>query len=101
MRLKSLDWCRFKIGKYPSLAYNATGIRGKATLVPNEKIISKMEASPYGIFNSSSYFKNTKIYISLYLPVLKSKCQWIRYKELLIIIPEKSHRNSNQILSYA
>ena len=37
MRLKSLDECRLKIGKYPPFAYNATSGRGKATLLPNEK----------------------------------------------------------------
>ena len=37
MQLKSLDGCRLKIGKYPSLSYNADGGGGEATLLPNQK----------------------------------------------------------------
>tara|TARA_B100000965_G_scaffold346806_1_gene318529 strand:- start:252 stop:782 length:531 start_codon:yes stop_codon:yes gene_type:complete len=37
MRLKSLEGCRLKIGKYPSFTYNAHGGGGKATLFPSQK----------------------------------------------------------------
>jgi len=37
MQLKSLEGCLLKIGKYPSLTYNAYGGGGKAQLLPNQK----------------------------------------------------------------
>ena len=37
MKLKSLDGCRLKIGKYPPFTYNAYGGGGKATFLPNQK----------------------------------------------------------------
>ena len=37
MRLKSLEGCRLKIGRYPPFTYNAYGGGGEATLLPSQK----------------------------------------------------------------
>ena len=37
MKLKSLDGCRLKIGKYPPFTYNAYGGGGKAKFLTNQK----------------------------------------------------------------
>ena len=52
MRLKSLDECRLRIGKYHTFTCNSTGAGGKSTLIPNEKIIFKLFIS---FFTSRSW----------------------------------------------